>query len=96
MAIAILVETPGMTQEQYETASQQVDQIGPVAGWLAHVAGPMEGGWRVVDVWESQAAADAFYGSDAFRQATAALPAFTLSPWPVYALSTGSGRRTQS
>ena len=95
MAIAILVETPGMTQEQYEAASQQIDQAGPFEGWLTHVAGPVEGGWRIVDVWESQAAADAFYGSEAFRQATASLPASTLSPWPAHTLG-GAGRRVLS
>lgn len=28
----------------------------PVKGALAHIAGPMPGGWRVVDVWASKAA----------------------------------------
>ena len=96
MAIAILIETPGLTQEQYEAAAQQIDQAGPFERWLTHIAGPTEGGWRIVDVWTSQAAADAAYGSDAFRQATAPLPESTFSPWPAHALDTGSGRRKLS
>jgi hypothetical protein len=28
----------------------------PVKGALAHIAGPMPGGWRVIDVWQSKAA----------------------------------------
>ena len=28
----------------------------------------MEGGWRIVEVWESEAAAAAFYGSEAFQR----------------------------
>ena len=28
---------------------------------LHHVAAPMANGWRVVEVWESQAAADKFF-----------------------------------
>jgi len=28
----------------------------PAKGLLAHMAGPMPGGWRVVDVWQSEAA----------------------------------------
>jgi hypothetical protein len=27
----------------------------PVKGVLAHIAGPMPGGWRVIDVWQSRA-----------------------------------------
>ena len=29
-------------------------------GGVFHVAGPKEGGWRVVDVWDSQEALDTF------------------------------------
>ena len=65
MAIAILIETPGLTQEQYDAAAQRIDQAGPFDGWLTHIAGPIDDGWRIVDVWTSQAAADAAYGSDA-------------------------------
>ncbi|MFF4223231.1 hypothetical protein ACX9I7_29695 [Streptomyces sp. L500] len=32
----------------------------PVPGLLAHIAGPVDGGWRVVDVWESSEALEAF------------------------------------
>jgi hypothetical protein len=32
----------------------------PVKGVLAHIAGPVPGGWRVVDVWQSRAAFNRF------------------------------------
>ena len=32
----------------------------PVKGILAHIAGPMPGGWRVIDVWQSRAAFNQF------------------------------------
>jgi len=32
----------------------------PVKGLLAHIAGPMPGGWRVIDVWQSRAAFNRF------------------------------------
>lgn len=32
----------------------------PVDGVLAHLAGPADGGWRVVDVWESAEAFERF------------------------------------
>ena len=30
-------------------------------GLVAHVAGPVEGGFRIIDTWESRAAAEAFW-----------------------------------
>jgi hypothetical protein len=32
----------------------------PVKGVLAHIAGPMPGGWRVIDVWQSRTAFNRF------------------------------------
>ena len=32
----------------------------PVKGILAHIAGPMPGGWRVIDVWHSRTAFNRF------------------------------------
>ena len=32
----------------------------PVKGILAHIAGPMPGGWRVIDVWQSRTAFNQF------------------------------------
>ena len=58
----------GLTQEQYEESVRKL--VGkermespadwPVPGLLAHVPGQGEKGFRVVDVWESQEAVDAF------------------------------------
>ena len=59
MAIATLAEVPGLTQEQYDAAAREVGL--PAPGQIFHLAGPMEGGWRVLEVWESQEAADTFY-----------------------------------
>lgn len=54
MAIGVLFEASG-TWEQYETSVAKLEQ----AGWGSpkarryHVAGRTEGGFRVVDVWDS-------------------------------------------
>ena len=61
MAVGVIFKLPGVTQEQYDEAAQQIDPAGPMEGCLVHAAGPMEGGWRVVEVWESQEAADRFF-----------------------------------
>ena len=61
MAVAMLLEWPGQTQEQYEQLMKQVAlDADPPEGGLFHVAGPMPGGWRVVDIWESEEAFERF------------------------------------
>lgn len=61
MAIVVTFEAPGMTAEQYDGLMRELDlQTTPPDGGLAHIAGPVEGGWRVVDVWESREKLDAF------------------------------------
>ena len=64
MAIGFVLDTPGGTQEQYLELLQAlgVEPHGvPVNGQVFHAAGPYEGGWRVVDVWESRQAFDRFF-----------------------------------
>jgi hypothetical protein len=68
MAIGVLFELQGATREQYDHISRGLTNGGelnspgdwPVEGLLAHVAGPTENGWRVVDVWESEEAFQRF------------------------------------
>lgn len=61
MAVAMLLEWPGETREQYEHLMSliRLEEDAPEGG-LFHVAGPMPGGWRVLDIWESQEAFDRF------------------------------------
>ena len=62
MAIVLVFEAAGVTQAQYDQARKEVSPDNkPPAGMLYHVAAPMANGWRVVEVWESQAAADKFF-----------------------------------
>ncbi len=63
MAIGVVFEFPGATREQYENTVKKAlkgrrNKLAdwPVKGALAHMAGPMPKGWRVVDVWQSEAA----------------------------------------
>ena len=51
-----------MTQAQYDQVHGAVTPRNRApAGLLYHVAGPTDGGWRVVEVWESQEALDRFF-----------------------------------
>ena len=64
MAVAIIIEFPGArSRAKYEKSVQLIlrgrrNKLAdwPVKGVLAHIAGPMPGGWRVIDVWRSRAA----------------------------------------
>ncbi len=62
MPIGLIFEGPGVTQAQYEQVRNAVapNNCAP-AGLLYHIAGPMENGWRVIEVWESQEALQRFF-----------------------------------
>ena len=62
MAIGFIFNNLGQTQEQYDAAVEQLNlEESLPEGWIFHAAGPTEDGWRVVEVWESQEAADAYF-----------------------------------
>lgn len=73
MPVAFLMEIVGGTCDQYEAVMRGVRRGDPYApypdGCIAHLAGPTEGGWRIVDVWESQDAAKNFYGAETYQSA---------------------------
>jgi hypothetical protein len=95
MALAMVAEIPALSREQYERVVTKVNKGGSPTGALFHAGGPIEGGYRVVEVWESREAADAFYSSALYRQATADLdtePEIVLT-WSIQGLDNGSGWR---
>jgi len=58
MAIGVLLDIPGGTQEQYEEINQKAfgDTKGPSeapAGLIIHTSGATPSGWRIFDVWET-------------------------------------------
>lgn len=62
MVIGFIFNNPGQTQEQYDAVVEQLNLAeSQPEGWIFHAAGPTEDGWRVVEVWESQEAADAYF-----------------------------------
>jgi hypothetical protein len=62
MATAYLFEIPGVTAEQGTALLRELGlSETPPAGQILHIEGPMDGeGLRVVDVWESEEALNAF------------------------------------
>jgi len=58
MAVGMLMEIPGGTQELYDGVMDAMDWDSRPQpdGLVAHFAGPTGDGWFVFDVWESQEA----------------------------------------
>ncbi len=64
MAVGIRIKMPGITQEQFDKVNENVDPVGnPPDGLVFHSSGPIDGGWGVIDFWESRDKFDAFFGS---------------------------------
>jgi hypothetical protein len=93
MALAMLAEIPDLTREEYELVVRTVNDSGSPAGALFHAGGPIEGGFRVVEVWASRDAADTFYGSELYRQATSTITTEPkiLMTWTISGVDRGSG-----
>jgi hypothetical protein len=69
VAVVLVHQGAGLTKESYEESVRRVTggksrvespSDWPVEGLLAHVAGEGESGFRVIDVWESEEAAQRF------------------------------------
>jgi hypothetical protein len=87
MAIAVISDFPGGTAEQDEARQQQLNVANPPRGALARLAGPFEGGWRVISVFESQETWDAFRRDrldPMFQQAGLPAPQFQI--WPLHSV----------
>ena len=54
MAVVIVNDIEGGTQDFYEQVNPKVMPDGQLPdGCQVHIAGPIEGGWRVITVWDS-------------------------------------------
>ena len=74
MAIGLLFNGVGVSQNQYEQVFNQVTNNGTerVSGMLSHHAGPTEGGFCVIETWESQDALQQFFTERAGQALAAA------------------------
>ena len=61
MAVGIRIKLPGITQEQFDLAHDAINpERTPPPGLVFHASGPIDGGWGIIDFWESRADFDAF------------------------------------
>jgi len=64
LAVGIRIKLPGATADQFDAAHDHVNpERSAPPGLLFHASGPIEGGWGVIDFWESRADFDAFFES---------------------------------
>jgi hypothetical protein len=63
MAVGLRIKFNDGTQEQYEAVNAQMNVEGdPPDGLIFHAAGPIDGGWGIIDFWESREHFDRFLG----------------------------------
>jgi hypothetical protein len=61
MAIGIRIKLAGITQEQYDLGHDQINpDRTPPKGLLFHASGPIDGGWGIIDFWETREDFEAF------------------------------------
>ena len=54
MPVVVVNEIKGWDQDLYDEVNPKVMPGGLAEGCHVHIAGPVEGGWRVITVWESE------------------------------------------
>lgn len=63
MAVLILSKVKGQTKEGYDSVLAAVSEhVKNADGFIFHGAHPGEGEWQVVEVWETKAQADKWFG----------------------------------
>ena len=61
MAVGLRIKLPGVKAEEFDRVDAAIDVRGNHPdGLIFSASGPVEDGWRVIDVWESRAHFDAF------------------------------------
>jgi hypothetical protein len=64
MAVLIVAEVEGQTQEKYDGMLDAMGEtLRQAKGFIAHGAGPAGDGWRTFEVWESAADATRFFAA---------------------------------
>jgi hypothetical protein len=88
VAVAVIVDIPGGNEQIHEQLTARLFPLGKLPeGWLLHLAGPTETGWRIVNVVPSQEQFEAFAREQlipAVQQAEDVTPQLTF--FPVYRL----------
>ncbi len=61
MTVGVRIKSAGLEREQFDAVNGHVDPGGdPPKGLPFHASGPIDGGWGVIDFWDSREEFDAF------------------------------------
>ena len=61
MAVLMTAHIPDATQEMIDGMSPVLQKLPSQQGFVVHANGPVDGGWRVTEVWDSQADFEAWF-----------------------------------
>ena len=61
MTVLMTAHIPGGTQEMIDGMRPVLDAIQTTKGFQIHTNGPVAGGWRVTEVWDSKADFEAWF-----------------------------------
>lgn len=66
MPVLITSEVKGQTRQGYEgMRSMLADALKQVHGFVLHTAHPVDGGWRIIEAWDSKDHASQFFAKRA-------------------------------
>ncbi len=89
MPVLMTSDLPGVTDEGYRhLADALVGVLRTSEGFIAHAAGPVDGGYRVTELWESQAAHEAWFTRHVLAAMPPGAPAPSVEYRPVSAVVT--------
>lgn len=62
MAVMVTAEVSGQTREGYDAIRVGLEGLMPaMPGFIAHMSHGVDGGWRVIELWESKEHANDFF-----------------------------------
>jgi hypothetical protein len=96
VAICLVVDNAEEGQEAFESVMKHLGQTGPVppTGARLLAAGPAEGGWRVISIWDSPESLQRFFGerlAPAYQDAGLSLDGAKRSTFEVHTLVVADG-----
>lgn len=63
MAVLMTAQLPGATPETMNSLRPLLEKVRAAKGFVVHASGPVPGGWRVTEVWDSRADFEAWFAA---------------------------------
>jgi hypothetical protein len=84
VTVLMTSEMPGLTRDGYDRlASALLPILRTTVGFIAHAAGPVDGGFRVTELWESEEAHAAWFDAHVAPTLPAGSPPADISFRPI-------------